>query len=207
MRISWRELDWISERDRHEIERRMHTLGGNSGLLDRVDFAGRAPSASGAFEIRITANAAKRQIIAVRRDSQRVKAFNSAFEALERSVMSVLKTQPAKAELASAPARAPALALPDPPQGAFAASARRVARPALAAVAALSVLALVAFWWGRGAPAIDVGARGNAVAAEVNTEARKETTVRADFAVFSAVANFATATVEEPAYSAVARAR
>src|SRR5262245_48287498 len=116
MRISWRELDWISERDRTEIERRMHMLGGNSGLLDRVDFAGRAPGASEGFEIRITANAAKRQIIAVRRDAQRVKAFNSAFEALERSVMSVLETQPLRAEpLRAAAARVPVLALDEPP--------------------------------------------------------------------------------------------
>src|SRR5262245_1575261 len=191
MRISWRELDWISERDRHEIERRMHTLGGNSGLLDRVDFAGRAASASGAFEIRITANAAKRQIIAVRRDAQRVKAFNSAFEALERSVTSVLKTQPAKAEPArAAPARGPALTLPDPPQSAFGASVRRVARPALAAGAALTALALLALWW-QDAPEIDVGARGNALARDVDARPRAESTVRADFVVFSAVANFA----------------
>ena len=180
----------------------MHTLGGNSGLLDRVDFAGRAASTSGAFEIRITANAAKRQIIAVRRDPQRVKAFNSAFEALERSVMSVLKTQPLQAEpTRRAPARAPVLTLPDEPKGARGPSLGRIARAAFALAAALTLFALLASWWERGSREIDVGARGN-VAVQANGAARDD-----DYA-FSAVAEFAPAArVEPPAYRATARAR
>ncbi len=149
----------------------MQTLGGNSGLLDRVDFAGRAASATGAFEIRITANAAKRQIIAVRRDAQRVKAFNSAFEALERSVTSVLKTQPLQAEPARrAPARAPALTLPAAPERARGSSLGRIARAAFALTAALTLLALLVFWWQRGAVEVDVGARGNVAAAPLIEE-------------------------------------
>jgi hypothetical protein len=192
MRISWRELDWISERDRHEIERRMHVLGGESGLLDRVDFSG-TPSKTGAFEIRITANAAKRQIIAIRRDPQRVKAFNSAFEALERSVTSVLKHQHAqpRPERAAAPRATPpsrpALALEAPAQ-----LRRWIAQgrvwTALALAGGLTALAVFLLWIRPGPREIDVAAR-------------------AEVAAFSAVAErpVAARTDAEPAYSARAR--
>jgi hypothetical protein len=107
MRISWKDLDWIPETDRGEIQRRMEKLDGQSGLLERVDFSARAAGASGSFEIRITANAAKRQVIAIRRDSQPARAFYSAFEALERGIVSVLAAQQrsAPAERASAAPR------------------------------------------------------------------------------------------------------
>ena len=203
MRISWRELDWISERDRHEIERRMQVLGGASGQLDRVDFTGRAPSKTGAFEIRITANAAKRQIIAVRRDAQRVKAFNSAFEALERSVVSVLKTQPSRpsqprAEPAAAPrakpeaAPRPALALPEAPSRLPGSIAGRRARTALALAGALSALAALALWLQRDVREIevDVGARAEiafSAVARIPARARAE-----GEPVFSAVAQLRT---------------
>ena len=194
MRISWRELDWISERDRHEIERRMHLLGGDAGLLDRVDFSGRASDAAGPFEIRITANAAKRQIIAVRRDPQRVKAFNSAFEALERSVVSVLKTQPLHAEPArAAPARAPALALDEPPS----LLRNRVSRRALGAALALAVAMTALAWfaqWGQRGPR------------EVAALRQADVGARAEAPTVSAVARIAAgAREDEPAYWAVAR--
>lgn len=167
MRISWRELDWISERDRTEIERRMHILGGASGLLDRVDFAGRSASAADTFEIRITANAAKRQIIAIRRDSQRVKAFNSAFEALERSVVSVLKNAPSQPPQprneraveprpAAVSAALPALRLPESSSWLQSWVVRRGVRAALAGGLAAAVL--LWFWVLRAPRQADVGA-------------------------------------------------
>jgi hypothetical protein len=208
MRISWRELDWISDRDRTEIERRMHVLGGESGL-DRVDFIGRASSAAGGFEIRITANAAKRQIIAVRRDTQRVKAFNSAFEALERSVVSVLKNQPSQArvERGAAPRATPkpsaqprpALAQPEATAWIRSWVVQRGARTALAVVFATT---LVAIGW---------------VALRMQREPRAaDIAAGAELAAFSAVADFETAAGSraapaparrgaEPVFSAVAR--
>jgi hypothetical protein len=185
MRISWRELDWISERDRTEIERRMQVMGGSPGLLDRVDFAGRTSGGSGPFEIRITAAAAKRQIIAVRRDAQRVRAFNSAFAALERSVASVLKNQPAPPRAARPePAARPALVLPKQESRLRTVLRHRGTRAALAG--ALTALALLGLWMQRGAGKMAVAAPVDVAAPDAD-------------AVFSAVA------VPVEAFSAVAR--
>jgi hypothetical protein len=209
MRISWRELDWISERDRHEIERRMHVLGGDSGLLDRVDFAGRASGGAGPVEIRITANAAKRQIIAVRRDPQRVRAFNNAFAAMERSVVSVLKTPPAQPRAAAqratpAPAPRPALALPRPESRLpFFSRRGALAGFALAAVIAIVVLPLSM----QGEPRKRASAPEVDVAAPADFATPADVAGPADAGEFSAVANIPVETrVErELAFSAVAR--
>lgn len=194
MRISWRDLDWISEDDRSEISRRMELLDNASGLLERVDFSGHPPGSSGAFEIRITANAAKRQIIAVRRDSQRARAFNSAFEALERGIVSVLSAQcsqpsPARPAVPAAVQARPAAAAATwielaRPKGWF---AGRGVRAALATAGLLGAVAVIAPWSYEGPRAV------------------RPSPVR-EATVFSAVAKISAEALDsDAAFSAVAR--
>jgi hypothetical protein len=95
MRASWRNLDWVGEADRGQLEKRLAEIGGEgSTLLDRVEFLARAPARPGApYEVRITGNVAKNQIAAVRRDASPEVAFHAALEAFERSAQSVWKAR------------------------------------------------------------------------------------------------------------------
>ena len=110
MRVSWRNLDWVGEADRGEIEKKLAGIGGaGSPLLDRIEFVARNPSQAGApFEVRITGNVAKNQITAVRREATAQAAFQAALGAFEGSAMSVWSARNA------APTRppVPAAALP-----------------------------------------------------------------------------------------------
>jgi hypothetical protein len=127
MRVSWRNLDWVAESARGEIEKKLAQIGGEgSSLLDRVDFVARDPATAGApFEVRISGAVAKNQITAVRREGSAEAAFRAALDAFERSAMSVWSMRAAPARL-GAPVL-PAVRVPVPV----------VARPVVAQPAAL----------------------------------------------------------------------
>jgi hypothetical protein len=206
MRISWKDLDWIPDTDRSEIQRRMEKLDGQTGLLERVDFSARAAGASGSFEIRITANAAKRQIIAIRRDSQPARAFYSAFEALERGIVSVLTAQQTSLAANAPPARVSAAprSMPDRAEfsrkrrgfGASLAPLRKtILRTALPFLAASLAAVVLVVWF-----------QQTRAASPARTPAASERAA-SERAVFSAVAQFPEPARPEadPAFSAVAR--
>jgi hypothetical protein len=114
MRVSWRNLDWVGETDRGEIEKKLAGIGGEgSTLLDRVEFIARDPAQLGApFEVRITGNVAKNQITAVRREATAQAAFRSALDAFERSAVSVWSMR--SAAPTKPPVPAPAQLRPQP---------------------------------------------------------------------------------------------
>ncbi len=125
MRVSWRNLDWVGETDRGEIEKKLAAIGGEgSALLDRVEFLARDPAQPGApFEVRITGNVAKNQIAAVRREATAEAAFRSALEAFERSAMSVWSLRSAAPTKPPVPAVLPQVRVQPQPAAPQAASA------------------------------------------------------------------------------------
>jgi len=83
MRVSWRNLEWLSEHEQAEIQRMLETLTRGAVGLDRVDLVG--PGEAAPFEARVLAKVGKSQITVVRKESSRERALVAVLTAFEES--------------------------------------------------------------------------------------------------------------------------
>ncbi len=115
MRVSWRNLDWVSQEERAEIERQLRSWSRGDRGLDGVELVGikGVPDSGGpragsvVHRTRIAARVGKAQITVVRDAASEADAFALAFSALESSARWALDRpqEPVRRGLAAGPDR------------------------------------------------------------------------------------------------------
>ncbi len=89
MQIHWHDASWLSDTEKTEIEKRIHTLAeqGHNDIID-VRITGRPSRHKGHtnHEVKITCDARGQEIVAVRAASKIERALHDALESFKQQV-------------------------------------------------------------------------------------------------------------------------